>query len=79
LKREIKDPERFLLRPETWQLLDSAQLGKQCKMVGIPCGGSKDDRCQRLVRWRKDPAKFERAEAAKKKKKKAKPAVSKGK
>lgn len=76
LKTEIKDPERFLLRPDTWQMLDSAQLGKQCKMVGIPCGGSKEDRIQRLVQWRKDPAKFERAEATKKKRKKAKSAVS---
>ena len=72
LTKKIKDPERFLLSMDTWSMLTSVQLGQQCKMVGIPCGGSKDVRCQRLVNWKKDPVKFEKAAKRKEKQMRAK-------
>ena len=53
VKKTIKNPALFLLGGEEWKLLNSAQLGRQCKIVGIPTGGSKEEKLDKLIQWRK--------------------------
>ena len=54
----IPDPERFL-SSENWQFMNATQLSSQCKMVGIPASGTKDDKAARLERWYENPSAFE--------------------
>lgn len=56
-KITLPDPERFL-SPEHWDIMNTTQLGIQCRMLQIPSGGKQEEKRTRLKRWYNNPRTF---------------------
>lgn len=53
----VKDTTRFV-SPDAWDVMNATQLAAQCKILDIPCGGSRDERLARLQQFWDNPRKF---------------------
>ena len=47
-----------VLCPDYWNIMPSAHLSSQCKIVQIPAYGSQAEKVKRLQRWYKNPRAF---------------------